>query len=112
MYMGLPLSENNLKDVQRFQMLNSTLYVKPTTIPKIKVIDNIKPLEIIKRQREQLGEQIQKLVGREKKVLDTLRANFPNVQVDHKYPQGLLTGVRADVQVGSVSVEVKQEKSS
>ena len=80
-YMGLPLSANNLRDVQRFQMLNSTLYTKPTALNKITVIDNIKPLDIIKKQREQLGEQIQKLVGREKQVLDTLRSTFPDSQI-------------------------------
>ena len=76
-YMGLPLSINNLRDVQRFQMLNSTLYTKPTALNKITVIDNIKPLDILKKRREQLGKQIQKLVGREKQVLDTLRIHFP-----------------------------------
>jgi hypothetical protein len=81
-YMGLPLSANNLRDVQKFQMLNSTLYVKPTTIPKIKIIDNIKPLDILRKQREALGELVQKATAREQQVLASLRVNFPAYDVN------------------------------
>ena len=73
-WLGKPLSQSNKSRVNTWRMNNSGVRVdyKP-----VKFTDNtVKPLEILKKQREQLGEQVKKLLGREQQVIDSLRANF------------------------------------
>ena len=76
-------------------IVNSTGIASLLPNKNIKVIDKIEPIEILKRQREQLGEQVKKLFGREQQVLNTLRINFPafNTEVsnDSKVPSNVKT---------------------
>jgi hypothetical protein len=75
-YMDKPLSTPNIWAMKDYISRNSGI---ASLLPKknIQVIDNIKPIEILQRQREQLGEQVKKLLGREQQVLNTMRVSFP-----------------------------------
>lgn len=93
-YMGKPLHKHNLVSIKSYIVRNTGI---ASLLPKrnIEVIDKIKPIEILQRQREQLGEQVKKLLGREQQVLNTLRINFPafNTEVnnDSKIPSNVKT---------------------
>jgi hypothetical protein len=93
-YMGKPLSKHNITSIKSY-IVNSTGIASLLPKKNIKVIDKIEPIEILKRQREQLGEQVKKLFGREQQVLNTLRINFPafNTEVsnDSKVPSNVKT---------------------
>jgi len=96
-YMGKPLSNHNLYSL-KFYIRNNTgimsLLNRRDVLKNFKVVDHIEPMEVLQKQRELLGEQINKILGREKQVIDSLRANFPSSNIN------VTTGdSKADIQI-------------
>ena len=101
-YMGKPLSNSNLYSI-RFYIRDNTgiasLLNRRDNLKKFKVVDHIEPMEILRKQRELIGKQVEKLLGREQQVINTLKANFPasNIKVS--------SDSKADIQV-----QIKENK--
>jgi len=86
-WLGKPLSQSNKSRVNTWRMNNSGVRVdyKP-----VKFTDNtVKPLEILRKQREALGELVRKGMAKEQQVIDTLKLNFPDIQVNNDSSGGV-----------------------
>ena len=96
-YMGKPLSTPNIwamkEYISRNQGIMSLLNTKDN-LKKLKIVDHIAPLKILQSQRERAGATIQALLAKEKKVLDTIRVNFP-----HDAQAVLPTRGRGDIEI-------------